>query len=120
MAVEVRLAARDDASVVSAILNEAATWLDSRGMPLWRHDELALTLVIRDVNAGLFWIAWAGDEPAGVMRLQLSDPDFWPDVPDGESAFLHRIAVRRPFAGGGISSTLLRFACDHARARGLK
>ena len=89
-------------------------------MALWRHDELDIALVNDDVNTALFWIAEVGGEPAGVMRLQRTDPDFWPDVPEGESAFLHRIAVRRRFAGSGISSVLRRFACDHARALGLK
>jgi GNAT superfamily N-acetyltransferase len=116
----VRLATAADISIVSAVLNEAASWLERRGIPLWRGDELGVALVAADVADGLFWIAEVDGKAAGVMRFQLSDPDFWPDVPEGESAFLHRLAVRRSFAGGSISTALLQFAVEYARASGLK
>ena len=41
-----------------------------------------------------------------------------PDVPQTESAFVHRLAVRRRFAGGGISSALLDWAVERARLLG--
>ncbi len=116
--VDVRHATLDDAPVVSAILHEAASWLDARGAPLWRADELHGDVVDAEVNAGLFWIACVDQEPAGVVRLQVSDPEFWPDVNGGECLFLHRLAVRRRFAGGAVSSALLSFARDVTRAKG--
>jgi GNAT superfamily N-acetyltransferase len=117
--VHVRQATPADVETVSSILLEAATWLERRGIPLWRHDELALDLVRADVAAGAFWIGDLNGEPAGTVRVSLSDPDFWPEVPDGETLFLHRLAVRRRFAGGQVSTALLAWACDHARGRGL-
>ncbi len=39
----------------------------------------------------------------------------WPDVPSGESAFIHRLAVRRAFAGGAVSTALLNWAIERAR-----
>jgi GNAT superfamily N-acetyltransferase len=113
--VDVRRASSDDAAVVSAILHEAASWLDARGTPLWRADELDDQVVAAEVNAGLFWIAHVDQESAGVVRLQFSDPEFWPDVAERECLFLHRLAVRRSFAGGAVSSALLAFARDVAR-----
>ena len=100
-----------------SILREAAAWLESRGMALWREDELSDAAIAGDLAAGLFWIADVHGEPAGTVRLQLSDPEFWPDVPEDECVFLHRLAVRRRFAGGGVSSALLSFALDLTRRR---
>jgi GNAT superfamily N-acetyltransferase len=50
------------------------------------------------------------------VKIQLEDGQFWPDVPRDESIFLHRLAVRRRFAGGGISSSLLSWAAGRARS----
>jgi len=50
------------------------------------------------------------------MKFQLEDERFWPDVPMNESVFVHRLAVRRRFAGGGISSAMLDWAVERARS----
>ena len=53
-------------------------------------------------------------QAAGCVRFQLEDPQFWPDVPGGDSVFIHRLAVRRAFSGGVVSKALM----DWAAARG--
>jgi GNAT superfamily N-acetyltransferase len=115
--ITVRLASAEDGAVVMSILREAAEWLESRGIPLWRTDELSDEAIAADVAAGSFWIAEVRGESAGTVRLQFSDPEFWPDVPEADCLFLHRLAVRRQFAGGEVSSALLSFALDMTRTR---
>jgi GNAT superfamily N-acetyltransferase len=83
---------------------------------MWRDDELVSSRIGADVGAGLFFIAECDGEVAGVMKFQLEDGQFWPDVPQSESAFVHRLAVKRRFAGGGISSALLSWAVERARS----
>jgi GNAT superfamily N-acetyltransferase len=39
-------------------------------------------------------------------------------VREGESAFVHRMAVRREYAGGAVSTALLTWAVDRTRALG--
>ena len=114
----IRQATGHDFGTVTEILSEAARWLDERGMSMWRADELLPAHVTADVDAGLFFIAECDGEAAGVVKFQLTDKLFWPDVPQGQSAFVHRLAVRRKFAGGGISSALLRWAVARARSLG--
>jgi GNAT superfamily N-acetyltransferase len=53
-----------------------------------------------------------------VVKFQLEDTLFWPDVPRGQSAFVHRLAVRRQFAGGVVSTVLLDWAVGRARTLG--
>ena len=118
MQLAIRQATRADAQLISEILLEAARWLEHEGMPMWRDDELLPARLMEDVSAGLFFIGEIADEAAATIRFQCEDPVFWPDVPADESAFVHRIAVRRRFAGRGVSAALLRWAAERAQALG--
>jgi GNAT superfamily N-acetyltransferase len=114
----VRQATPQDIDKVADILWEAARWLEQSGMPMWRDDELIPSRVAADVDAGLFFIAERDGEAAGVVKFQLEDRQFWPDMPQNEASFVHRLAVRRRFAGGEVSSTMLSWAVQRARSIG--
>jgi len=116
--INIRRATTADAAIVSGILQEVTAWLISRGQPLWQSGELSAERIQADLAAGRFWLATAAGQPAGCVMFQLEDQLFWPDVPPEESAFIHRLAVRRKFAGGGVSTALLTWAKDHAAALG--
>jgi len=118
MPTTVRQATLGDTEEVANILREAAAWLEQQGTVMWRDDELLPVRIAGDVAAGLFFVAEQGHELAGVVKFQLEDELFWPDVPQGISAFVHRLAVRRRFAGGAVSSALLSWAVDRARSLG--
>jgi GNAT superfamily N-acetyltransferase len=107
-----------DTKVVSEILLEAAHWLRSERLTMWRDDELQPESLRADVAAGLFFIAEVAGEPIATVKFQCTDPVFWPDVPTDESAFVHRLAVRRRYAGGSVSSALLSWAAERAEALG--
>jgi orotate phosphoribosyltransferase/GNAT superfamily N-acetyltransferase len=114
----IRQATPHDTEAVSEILGEAAHWLEQSGSPMWKGDELSPLRIADDVASGLFYIAEIDSELAGTIKFQLEDNLFWPDVSQPESAFVHRLAVRRRFAGGIVSSALLRWAVERARALG--
>lgn len=99
-------------------LLEAALWLEREGKPMWKVDELDPVRTAADVGAGLFILAEQSGDPAGVMKFQLEDPVFWPDVRPGDAAYVHRLAVRRRYAGTGVSKRLLGWAAERARALG--
>jgi GNAT superfamily N-acetyltransferase len=107
--------ARDIESVIG-ILREAALWLERTGRPMWRDNELIPERLAAEVREGCFIIAVCEGEAAGALKLQLQDTIFWPDIPQEDSLFVRRLAVRRHFAGGGVSVALLRWAAEHARA----
>ena len=115
--IEIRAATAGDAGVVAEILREAAAWADSRGGEvLWQLDELSAERLAGEIDRGQFFVAWSGGEPAGVVRFQLEDLEFWPDDPGDHAAYIHRLAVRRTHAGGGVSNALLAWAAGRARA----
>jgi len=107
-----------DAEIVSDILREAARWLEQSGMPMWKDGELSSSRIAADVNAGLFFVAECDGEVSGTAKFQLEDLSFWPDILQEQSAFVHRLAVRRQFAGGHVSSALLQWAVQRTRSLG--
>jgi ribosomal protein S18 acetylase RimI-like enzyme len=113
----VRQATLADADAVSAILQEASEWLVERGTPMWRENEVHSDAIRADIEAGLFFLGTLAGEAAGTLKFQLSDLLFWPDAGD-DSAYVHRLAVRRCFAGRGLSQRLLAWAADRAAAHG--
>jgi GNAT superfamily N-acetyltransferase len=118
MQISIQPATPDDLEEVSAVLREAARWLEETDKRMWRDNELLPANIAADVTAGLFFIAVCDGETAGVVKFQLEDPLFWPDIPQKESAFVHRLAVKRQFAGTGVSSALLNWAVARAKSLG--
>lgn len=114
----VRQASAKDVILVGEILAEVSRWLDERGTPMWKADELSEKQIVADVDAGLFFIGEFRGESACVVKFQLEDILFWPDIPQQESAFIHRLAIRRQFAGGEVSQALLRWAAQRANSLG--
>lgn len=114
------LARPSDAAAIAAVLREAAQWLVDQHRPLWAVSDFSDASVQRDVDGGLYVVARAGDDVAGVVRFEREDLTFWPDAEPGTSAFLHKLAVRRAWAGQGVSAALLAFGRDHARRLDLR
>lgn len=114
----IRMASIEEVDLVSDILCEATKWLTEKGEPLWKDGELAAEKLSGDVSNGMFYIAWVGSEAVGVFKFQTEDKLFWPDVPDNESCFIHRVAVRRSHAGQGISSAMIDYAKAATKAMG--
>ena len=114
-ALEIRLAQPHEAVLVADVLTQAAHRLADRGLALWGASEVAAPAVEPHVRAGLYHLALEGTEPVGVFRFQLEDPDFWPEVPIGSSAFVHKLAVRPDRQGRQLAHTLLSHACALTR-----
>ncbi len=116
MKCEIRQVARAaDIEHVYSILNEAANWLISINQQLWQQDELVLSTIEEEVVEGLYYLACWNEKPVGTFKFQLEDTLFWPDVPAHESAFIHRLAVKRNAAGLGVSIQMLNWAKAKAK-----
>jgi GNAT superfamily N-acetyltransferase len=118
MTIAVRAARPEEAGIVEHLLREAARWVDALGVVMWDEGELDSSRIAAEVARGQFFVADVDGTIAGAIRFQLEDRLFWPDLPQGESAFVHRLVVARPFKGQGISTALLAWSVEHARATG--
>ena len=100
------------------MLLEAARWVDALGVVMWEEGELDRGRIEREIVARQFIVAEVDGDVAGAIRFQLEDSLFWPDLPAGRSAFVHRLVVRRAFKGRGVSQALLQWGVERARALG--
>ena len=114
----VRLATAADVDAVADILAEASDWADTRGAKLWQVDELNPQRIAAEVSRGLFFLVSVDGEPVGTLKFQLDDPEFWPDDPGPHAAYIHRLAVRRRFAGGTVSAAMMAWAVAQVRRAG--
>jgi len=115
----VRHATADDTRALVETLTEAADWVTRLdGTTMWVEGELEEPRVRAEAEAGLFVVAEINGQVVGAIRFQLEDQLFWPDLDGRDSAFVHRLAVRRANAGQGISTVLLQWAVDRARSLG--
>ena len=100
---------RGEISIAVDIMREAASWLLARGMPLWRLDDLKEDkFLVRHMKES-FCVGWVGDESAAAMILLWSDPFFWPHAAN-DSAYIHKLSIRRKFAGTGAAAQLIAWA----------
>ena len=115
----IRRATGADTDLIREILIEAAQWVRQLdGSDMWLEGELDRQHVQAEVESGMFVVAEMDRDVIGVIRFQLEDSFFWPDLETPDSAFVHRLGVRRSHAGRGVANALLQWAADAARALG--
>ncbi|GAB4021962.1 GNAT family N-acetyltransferase [Spirosoma koreense] len=97
------------------ILREVGQWLIDSDRQLWNVDTLTAENLLDEYTTGNFHVMYvdreegAGPEPAAVFILQWKDPLYWPDVPDNTSGFIHKLAIRRSFAGQNLFEAIIDF-----------
>lgn len=103
------------------IMKEVAAWGRSKGYLVWldewlTQDEL-LTSEAKEEN---FYIGKVDGIDACTMILQWTDSYFWPSSPYNEAGYLHKVCVRREFAGKNMTLKMVEYAKEQCRARGVK
>ncbi len=114
---EVVQAGPEHTDTVLSILREAAQWIQAKGIDQWPADGFSREQTAVRVEAGEVYLALRDGEAAGTLQLQRSDPFIWGAMPD-DALYVHRLAVRRAFAGQGLGHALLRWAEERAAAAG--
>jgi GNAT superfamily N-acetyltransferase len=110
----------DEIDEIADILNAAAEWLIKKGEKLWELSDLTVEKIRPDIEEGKYWVATKDGEIAGCIRYQNADPEYWDDVPHEDSAFVHRVAVKRHFAGQDLPRRMIDWAKEKARSEGKK
>ena len=100
-----------------AILHEAAAWAAARNAPVWTPDELRIDDFRVAANAEELVVGYAGSTPAATMLLQAADRVYWPEAAPGSALYVHKVAVRRAYAGQQWVDRLIEFAAADARRR---
>jgi GNAT superfamily N-acetyltransferase len=111
----IRLATGDDLDEVLALLNQAASWLHSRGLDQWPGgfgaDRIAPLL-----DRGEVYLLH--EDTAAIATVTVSrrgDTDFWTPAELAEPAlYIAKLAVARDHAGNQLGELILRWTVDLA------
>ncbi|WP_143230362.1 GNAT family N-acetyltransferase [Actinosynnema sp. ALI-1.44] len=120
--VSISRALPEDLDTVLDILDDAAKWLQERGIEQWpssfSQDATWRTQRIRSyIEHGLTYLVRLGEASGPVATFTLSkaaDPQFahgWPDGPES-GGYIFRIAVLRHAAGQDLGGVILDWAAD--------
>jgi GNAT superfamily N-acetyltransferase len=116
----VKQASEKDIPIIEGILLDAARWMDDNGIHMWDEQNVLWDNLSKHNSIDNFYIACDSDTPASCMSLTDYDPVFWPDIPKGESLYIHKLAVLRKYAGQGYTTELIDYAKEKARQSGIK
>ena len=87
-----------------SVMKEVALWGRQKCYRVWPDEWLTPEeLLSKDVLPENFCIGTIEGETACAFLLQWTDSEYWPDAPAFEAAYLHKLCVRRSFAGMGMT-----------------
>ena len=107
----IRQANNTDISNIEDILLNAVIWMHRNGLDnLWNESNIKWNQLPKNYNISDFYISYNNNFPTACMALTDYDSIYWPDIPKGASLYIHKLAVKREFAGKGISEELINFS----------
>jgi GNAT superfamily N-acetyltransferase len=108
----------EDIDTVLGILDEAASWIIEQRLPsVWKPGEFSRETFLEQISRGEVHIGLVDEQPAGTITLQWADRVFWGEqLPD--SGYVHKLAVRRAYAGQNVGLDMLRWAEAESRTVG--
>jgi len=114
--VKVRLATLEDVPVVGELLDEATAFVRTLGRDQWPvpYPHAKLRASVEDET---LYVVEVDGEPAGTFTLLLDDPKFWGERPP-DAVYLHKLAVRRSFAGRRLGEQIVEWVDAEARRLG--
>lgn len=116
---EIEFRGPEAAADAVAILREAAAHFEARGIEVWTQGELHEADFALAARAGELVMGHTDGDVAATMLLQPLDLLYWASAAPNTALYVHKVAVRRAFAGRGWLERLVDFAAAEARARGL-
>jgi len=119
MDIEIVQAGPADAGLASSIMLEVAEWLKEQAQALWFPEELMPEKLMGPIHAGELYLVMMRSRPVGTLIYQLHDKTYWPDMPEGDAAYIHKIILRRSVAGGGLGAQIIDWAKEKARKEGM-
>ncbi|RYC71778.1 GNAT family N-acetyltransferase [Spirosoma sordidisoli] len=102
-----------------AILHEVGQWIIDTGQEMWQLDTLTIDNLVDEYTRDNCYVLYVDQTPAATFILQWKDPLYYPDVPDNTAGFIHKLAIRRPFAGQDLFTAILDFCRSQCLARNI-
>lgn len=92
------------------LIDEVIDWCDSVGKPMWKKSAVHDPGFLSSIDPDSVVLLKRDSEIAAGMILQWFDPVFWPDSSPDEAGYIHKLCVRRSFAGRHLSTLMIDYA----------
>ncbi|MBP2400532.1 GNAT family N-acetyltransferase [Streptomyces syringium] len=113
-----RLAVGPDLATVVRLRDDAARWMNARGITgQWQPGELGEEHFLRIMDGGEVWIAEADGRAVGAWELWWEDEDAWGAQPP-TAGYVHRLMVDHDAVAPGAGRRLLQAAERRVAAAG--
>ena len=106
-----------DVPVVHRMLNDARSWLASRGIAQWEAPFGQEEFFAVAQDGRLFMALDEGGQPVGSLQLAFEPEEAWSGI-EGRGAHVHRLVINRANARSGTGKALLDWAQTEAWERG--
>lgn len=104
-----------------SVMREVADWGREKGYRVWPDEWLRKEeLLTPDAQPENFCIGILNGEIACAFILQWADTDYWPNAPKYESAYLHKLCVRRKYAGMNVTRLVTEAVQAECRKHGVR
>ncbi|MDF2543253.1 MAG: hypothetical protein K0S47_2971 [Herbinix sp.] len=90
------------------VMKEVASWRRQKGYRVWLDEWLSREeLITEEVNKENLCIGLVENNVACATILQWVDNNWWPNAKMYDACYIHKLCVRREFAGRGIPALLI-------------
>lgn len=103
------------------IMREVSEWGRKQGFRVWLEEWLTKDRLLTTDNCEEdFYVGKVDGIDACCMIIQWQDQEYWPEAPRDEAAYIHKLCVRREFAGKGILTEVLQWLKLECKSRGVR
>lgn len=107
----------EDLETVLEILENAARWMVSNGWEGRKPGSFSRQSILQQLEREEVFLGKIDGETVGTITLQWIDPTFWGKTAS-DAGYVHKLAVKRAYAGRGVGLQLLQWAENQASAAG--
>lgn len=108
---------KNDLPLIFEFFEHSIHYQEKNGYPVWRHYDK--NVVVKDVEDKNQYKIIVDSIPAMVFSVRYNDKLIWRDLDQDDAIYLHRIVVNPEFKGRKLFGTILEWAIDHVRKKGL-
>ncbi|MFO1368944.1 MAG: GNAT family N-acetyltransferase [Marinagarivorans sp.] len=97
----IRATCESDWELARKILLQAIEFLDQAGKSLWQKDQAEISALKRNYKLEELYFFGAKGEIYGMLFIQHKDLDFWSEIKEDNSLYIHKLAVLPKYKGFG-------------------
>lgn len=102
-------------------MREVAGWYRDHGFRVWPDEWLtSQELITEEAGPENFYVGTVDEQIVCAFILQWSDREYWPESPEFEAGYLHKLCVRREFAHRNMTAEVVKALKVECRRHGAK